>query len=237
MPLPLDRPPAARSRGRRSCGRARRTSASRSPATSPRRWRALREMDLAKLPGVAETIDWANALAFLGADRLTEPLAADTLGAVVKDHEDQELVTSRLSPRSSAPMRPPTMADASRSIRAGSATGRVRPRAARPGPARGHRAHPDVRPRGGGAGPGRPRLALLGRTSVDGGAPRRPRRPTTRRSTSGTARWASPANCAIELTPPAPRQRADVRLGGRSPTGSRSPSGSTAAEWHGLGRG
>ena len=57
----------------------------------------LREMDLAKLPGVAETIDWANALAFLGADRLTEPLAADTLGAVVKDHEDQELVTSRLS--------------------------------------------------------------------------------------------------------------------------------------------
>ena len=57
----------------------------------------LREMDLAKLPGVAETIDWANALAFLGADRLTEPLAADTLGAVVKDHEDQELVTSRLA--------------------------------------------------------------------------------------------------------------------------------------------
>ena len=57
----------------------------------------LREMDLAKLPGVAETIDWANALAFLGADRLTEPLAADTLGSVVKDHEDQELVTSRLS--------------------------------------------------------------------------------------------------------------------------------------------
>ena len=30
----------------------------------------LRELDLAKLPGVAETIDWANALAFLGAERL-----------------------------------------------------------------------------------------------------------------------------------------------------------------------
>ena len=57
----------------------------------------LREMDLAKLPGVAETIDWANALAFLGADHLTEPLAADTLGAVVKDHEDQELVSARLA--------------------------------------------------------------------------------------------------------------------------------------------
>ena len=57
----------------------------------------LREMDLAKLPGVAETIDWANALAFLGADRLNGSLAADTLGAVVKDHEDQQMVTPRLA--------------------------------------------------------------------------------------------------------------------------------------------
>jgi MoxR-like ATPase len=57
----------------------------------------LREMDLAKLPGVAETIDWANALAFLGAERLDTSLAADTLGAVVKDHEDQQLVTARLA--------------------------------------------------------------------------------------------------------------------------------------------
>ncbi|HEY6568430.1 MAG TPA: MoxR family ATPase [Actinomycetota bacterium] len=56
----------------------------------------IRDMDLAKLPGVAETIDWANALAFLGADHLTEPMAADTLGAVVKDHEDHALVASRL---------------------------------------------------------------------------------------------------------------------------------------------
>jgi MoxR-like ATPase len=57
----------------------------------------LRELDLAKLPGVAETIDWANALAFLGAERLNGALAADTLGAVVKDHEDQELVSGRLA--------------------------------------------------------------------------------------------------------------------------------------------
>ena len=57
----------------------------------------LREMDLAKLPGVAETIDWANALAFLGAERLDRDIAADTLGAVVKDHEDQQLVASRIS--------------------------------------------------------------------------------------------------------------------------------------------
>jgi MoxR-like ATPase len=57
----------------------------------------LRALDLAKVPGVAETIDWANALAFLGAERLDAALAADTLGAVVKDHEDQSLVTPRLA--------------------------------------------------------------------------------------------------------------------------------------------
>jgi MoxR-like ATPase len=57
----------------------------------------LRTFDLAKNPGVAETIDWANALAFLGAERLDAGLAADTLGAVVKDHEDQALVEARLA--------------------------------------------------------------------------------------------------------------------------------------------
>jgi MoxR-like ATPase len=57
----------------------------------------LRELDLAKLPGVAETIDWANALAFLWAERLDASAAVDTLGTVVKDHEDQELVTPRLA--------------------------------------------------------------------------------------------------------------------------------------------
>src|SRR5207244_8594221 len=54
----------------------------------------LRTLDLAKTPGVAETIDWANALSFLGADRLTEGIAADTMGSVVKDHEDQMVVAS-----------------------------------------------------------------------------------------------------------------------------------------------
>ena len=57
----------------------------------------LRTLDLAKAPGVAETIDWANALAFLGAERLTAPLAEDTLGTVVKDHEDHQLVAPRLA--------------------------------------------------------------------------------------------------------------------------------------------
>ncbi|TMK37122.1 MAG: MoxR family ATPase [Actinobacteria bacterium] len=56
----------------------------------------LRDLDLAKRPGVAETIDWANALAFLGAEQLDPRVARDTLGSVVKDHEDQELVMARL---------------------------------------------------------------------------------------------------------------------------------------------
>lgn len=57
----------------------------------------LRAFDIAKRPGVAETIDWANALAFLGADRLDEGIARATLGAVLKDHEDQQLAAAHLS--------------------------------------------------------------------------------------------------------------------------------------------
>jgi MoxR-like ATPase len=56
----------------------------------------LRDMDVIKRPGVAETIDWANALAFLGAEHLDSEMAEITLGAVLKDHEDVEAVTPRL---------------------------------------------------------------------------------------------------------------------------------------------
>jgi MoxR-like ATPase len=56
----------------------------------------LRQMDLAKPPGVAETIDWARTLEFLGADTLTTDSADDTLGAVVKERDDLELVRSQL---------------------------------------------------------------------------------------------------------------------------------------------
>ena len=52
----------------------------------------LRAMDLAKPPGVAETIDWAQALATLGRSELDEAAADATLGTVVKYHEDQERV-------------------------------------------------------------------------------------------------------------------------------------------------
>jgi MoxR-like ATPase len=57
----------------------------------------LRELDLAKPPGVAETIDWAKTLTFLGATDLTTDVAADTLGAVVKERDDLELVKDNLA--------------------------------------------------------------------------------------------------------------------------------------------
>jgi MoxR-like ATPase len=57
----------------------------------------LREMDVAKRPGVAESIDWANALAFLGADGVDGDSAAATLGAVLKDHDDLELARAALT--------------------------------------------------------------------------------------------------------------------------------------------
>ncbi|HAN72563.1 MAG TPA: ATPase [Actinobacteria bacterium] len=50
----------------------------------------LRAMELEKLPGVAETIDWAESLDALGVQALTPEAALDTLGAVVKDRDDLE---------------------------------------------------------------------------------------------------------------------------------------------------
>ncbi|HUN33173.1 MAG TPA: MoxR family ATPase [Trebonia sp.] len=57
----------------------------------------LRELDMAKPPGVAETIDWVRTLAVLGQDDLTPSAAGDTLGAVVKDRDDLELVRENLA--------------------------------------------------------------------------------------------------------------------------------------------
>ncbi len=50
----------------------------------------LRTIDLFKPPGVAETIDWTEALVALGAETLDAELATQTLGAVLKYREDQE---------------------------------------------------------------------------------------------------------------------------------------------------
>ncbi len=48
----------------------------------------LREADLTKVPGVAETIDWASALLALGATELRPELVDETLGVVLKYEED-----------------------------------------------------------------------------------------------------------------------------------------------------
>jgi MoxR-like ATPase len=56
----------------------------------------LRQMDLAKPPGVAETIDWARTLSFLGETGLTASAADVTLGSIIKDRDDLELVRDNL---------------------------------------------------------------------------------------------------------------------------------------------
>jgi len=55
---------------------------------------ALRAFDLYKPPGVAETIDWAEALATLGRARLDESAVDASLGTILKYREDQERARS-----------------------------------------------------------------------------------------------------------------------------------------------
>jgi MoxR-like ATPase len=52
----------------------------------------LRDLDLAKAPGVAETIDWTQALVALGCKELDATVVEQTLGAVLKHHEDLEML-------------------------------------------------------------------------------------------------------------------------------------------------
>jgi len=52
----------------------------------------MRELDLIKPPGVAESLDWAGALVTLGARALDPERAAATLGTVLKYREDAEKV-------------------------------------------------------------------------------------------------------------------------------------------------
>ena len=54
----------------------------------------LREMDLFKPPGVAETLDWAESLRLLEAGRLTGPMIDKTLGVVLKYKDDIDAVRS-----------------------------------------------------------------------------------------------------------------------------------------------
>jgi MoxR-like ATPase len=53
---------------------------------------AMRGMGLYKPPGVAETIDWATALALLGQQRLDDAAVSATLGTVLKYREDADRV-------------------------------------------------------------------------------------------------------------------------------------------------
>jgi hypothetical protein len=52
----------------------------------------MRGLELFKPPGVAEVIDWAQALAALGQTELSERWVDATLGSVLKYREDQERV-------------------------------------------------------------------------------------------------------------------------------------------------
>jgi MoxR-like ATPase len=56
----------------------------------------LRGLDLVKRPGAAEAIDWARALALLGAESVDGDGARETLGWVVKNREDLRRVEADL---------------------------------------------------------------------------------------------------------------------------------------------
>ncbi len=57
----------------------------------------LRGLDLLKPPGAAEAIDWAQALAVLGAASADGEAARDTLGWAVKNHDDLRRVEESLA--------------------------------------------------------------------------------------------------------------------------------------------
>jgi MoxR-like ATPase len=59
----------------------------------------LREVDLFKSPGMAETLDWANALLALGSHELTDEVVEDTLGVVLKYQEDVDKVRGDVAQR------------------------------------------------------------------------------------------------------------------------------------------
>jgi MoxR-like ATPase len=61
----------------------------------------VRELDLVKRPGIAEAIDWARALSLVGAASVDGSAARETLGWVVKSHEDLRRVEAALPELSS----------------------------------------------------------------------------------------------------------------------------------------
>lgn len=57
----------------------------------------LRSLDLYKVPGVAETLDWTRALASLGREALDEDAVETTLGVILKNQEDVGRVRGSVS--------------------------------------------------------------------------------------------------------------------------------------------
>ena len=66
---------------------------------SPRPWRGCASCDLIKPPGAAEAIDWARSLTIVGAGSVpaSPALAAETIGAAVKNHDDLRRVRGALA--------------------------------------------------------------------------------------------------------------------------------------------
>jgi MoxR-like ATPase len=56
----------------------------------------LRQLELTKPPGVAETLDWVATLDVLGRDDLDAGTIDETMGAVVKERDDLELVRDHM---------------------------------------------------------------------------------------------------------------------------------------------
>jgi len=57
----------------------------------------LREVDLFKPPGMAETLDWARALLALGANELAPEVVDDSLGVILKYQEDVDQVRGEVA--------------------------------------------------------------------------------------------------------------------------------------------
>jgi MoxR-like ATPase len=67
---------------------------------------SLRRVRLSKVPGVAETLDWAQALAALHADHLDEAVVLETLGCVLKDADDIKKFRAEVGKNGIAPFVP-----------------------------------------------------------------------------------------------------------------------------------
>jgi MoxR-like ATPase len=65
---------------------------------------AIRRERLVKTPGVAETLDWANALVTIGAGALDDDVVSETLGCVLKDEADIRQVRAEIARRGAAAM-------------------------------------------------------------------------------------------------------------------------------------